>query len=187
MKLSKSIIGLLTIIAVLLIIISAMIYKDFSHTNSSEDKESSTTTESAIDKPTDTDIPSELRNYTLAVELDKEHERRLLNAQSNVEITEINSEFADKWKAEIDTNYQKLLAIADPSFKEKLIASQTEWYICAEKHIEERFAYLLEVYQSGTIVPIKVSEYKYNLYRERAIELFEMYDEFNGIELLIMQ
>lgn len=183
MKLSKSVIGLLTVIAVLLIIISAMIYKDFSRADSGADKETSATTESTTDKPKDTDTKSKLDNYTAAIELDKELERRAANAQSNVELCEINLEYADKWKAEIDTYYQKLLSIAGPDFQKKLIESQTEWYINAEKHIDERFAYLQEVYQIGTIVPVKVSEYKYHLYRERAIELFQMYDRLNRIKL----
>lgn len=177
MKLSKSVIGLSTVIAVLLIIIATMIFKDFSHSNSDADKRTSAVTESTVDKSIDTDIQSEISNYTTAVELDKDYKSRLSKAKSNAEITEINSEFADKWKAEIDTNYQKLLTVADGSFREQLIASQKEWYVNAEKLTEERLAFLIEVYQYGSIVPVKVSEYEYNLYRERAIELFDMYEE----------
>lgn len=187
MKLSKSVIGLLTVIAVLLIIISAMIYKDFSRADGGADKETSNTTESTTDKPTDTDTKSELDNYTAAIELDKELERRAANAQSNVELCQINLEFKDKWKEEIDTYYQKLLSIAGPDFQQKLIESQTEWYINAEKHIDERFAYFKEVYQTGTIVPIAQSYFECNLYRERAIELFQMYDELNRIKLAMAE
>lgn len=186
MKLNKSIIGLLGIILVLLTIISAMIYKDFSNDNRKSDKpiELSTLTEDATNKPLDTDSQTQniFRNYTMAVELDKECESRLSNAQSNFEITEINLEFADKWKLEINTNYQKLLEIANSSFKEKLMASQKEWYINAEKHAEERLRYLEELYQGGTIVPIKASAFQRDLYRERAIELFDMYYELTAIE-----
>ncbi len=181
MKLGKSNIVLSIVISLLLIIISAIVYKDFSYRYGDKNKGSLTINENTSDKPNNTDANSKLQNYTVAVDLDKEYSRRLSNAKSNTEITEINSEFADKWKNEIDTNYQKLLTIAEKSFREKLIISQAEWYIYAKKYIDERYEYLLEEYQTGTTVPIIISEFECNLYRERAIELFEMYNKLNEL------
>lgn len=184
MKINRGNIVLIIIIAVLLVIIFVMIYKDFSNNSKNSDniKESSIVTESATEKPTDIDSQSQnvLRNYTVAVELDKEYERRLSNAQSNFEKSEINSEFAEKWKAEMNKNYQNLLTVSWKFLKEKLIASQAEWYIYAEKRIDEEYEYLLQEYTTGTIVPVLLSKFECNLYRERAIELFEMYDELKS-------
>ena len=163
MKLSKSNIGLLSVIAVLLIVISVMVYKDFSKDKKIDNvTKAPITTASTTEKATETGTETYeqirtqeiLSKYTAAIELDEECKRRLSNAQSNFEITEINSEFADKWKAEIDKYYQKLLEISDPYFKEKLIESQTEWYIGVEKYAEERFRYLETIHQGGTISPV---------------------------------
>lgn len=191
MKLSKSNIGLLSIIAVLLIVISVMVYKDFSKDKKIDNVTKAPittagTTENATETGTETyeqirtqDI---LSKYTASIELDEECKRRLSNAQSNFEITEINSEFADKWKEEIDKNYQNLLTVSWKFLNEKAVASQAEWYIYAEKRIDEEREYLLQQYTTGTIVSVKMSEFEYDLYRERALELFEMYYELKSQE-----
>lgn len=187
MKLSKSNIGLLSVIAVLLIVISVMVYKDFSYRkNIGNVTETPITTDGTTEKATETynqirtqDI---LSKYTASIELDEECKRRLSNAQSNFEITEINSEFADKWKEEIDKNYQNLLTVSWKFLNEKVVASQAEWYIYAEKRIDEEREYLLQQYTTGTIVSVKMSEFEYDLYRERALELFEMYYELKSQE-----
>lgn len=177
MKLSKSSIVLSIIIVVLLIIIAAMFCCDFSQKNNN-DIEDLIVFEAEPDSHNDT----KLQNYPLAIELDKEYERRVSAANANAEITDINSEFAEKWKAETDANYQKLLSVANDDFKEALVASQAEWYVNAEKDIEEKFMYFVNVHDFGSITPICVSKYEYNLYRERAIELFVMYDNLQQIE-----
>lgn len=191
MKLSKSNIGLLSVIAVLLIVISVMVYKDFSYRkNIGNVTETPITTEGTTEKTTETSTETYdqirtqdiLSKYTAAIELDEECKRRLSNAQSNFEITEINSEFADKWKEEIDTNYQNLLTVSWKFLNEKAVASQAEWYIYAEKRIDEEREYLLQQYTTGTIVSVKMSEFEYDLYRERALELFEMYYELKSQE-----
>lgn len=191
MKISKSNIVLMIIIAVLLVIISAMIYKDFSNDKNIDNlTEAPITTESTTEKTTETSTETYdqirtqdiLSKYTAAIELDEECKRRLSNAQSNFEITEINSEFADKWKEEIDKNYQNLLTVSWKFLNEKVVASQAEWYIYAEKRIDEEREYLLQQYTTGTIVSVKMSEFEYNLYRKRALELFEMYYELKSQE-----
>lgn len=191
MKLSKSNIGLLSVIAVLLIVISVMVYKDFSYRkNIGNVTETPITTEGTTEKTTETSTETYdqirtqdiLSKYTAAIELDEECKHRLSNAQSNFEITEINSEFADKWKEEIDKNYQNLLTVSWKFLNEKVVASQAEWYIYAEKRIDEEREYLLQQYTTGTIVSVKMSEFEYNLYRKRALELFEMYYELKSQE-----
>lgn len=191
MKLSKSNIGLLSIIAVLLIVISVMVYKDFSKDKKIDNViEAPITTAGTTENTTETGTETYeqirtqeiLSKYTAAIELDEECKRRLSNAQSNLEITEINSEFADKWKEEIDKNYQNLLTVSWKFLNEKAVASQAEWYIYAEKRIDEEREYLLQQYTTGTIVSVKMSEFEYDLYRERALELFEMYYELKSQE-----
>lgn len=180
MKLSKSDIVLSIIIAMLLIIISAFVYKDFSHRGSDNGKESLTVSDTESNKPTGIETKSQLQKYKAAIELDEEYNRRMANAQSNVEITQINSEFADKWKAEIDKNYQNLLSVSWKYLREKLTASQAEWYIYAEKRLDEQYEYLFQKYTTGTALPLNMSKFQYDLYRERAIELFLMYDDLKN-------
>ncbi len=191
MKLSKSNIGLLSIIAVLLIVISVMVYKDFSKDKKIDNViEAPITTAGTTENTTETGTETYeqirtqeiLSKYTAAIELDEECKRILSNSQSNLEITEINSEFADKWKEEIDKNYQNLLTVSWKFLNEKAVASQAEWYIYAEKRIDEEREYLLQQYTTGTIVSVKMSEFEYDLYRERALELFEMYYELKSQE-----
>lgn len=101
----------------------------------------------------------------------------MANADNNTDITSINSEFAQKWKDEIDKNYQNLLTVSWEFLKEKAVASQAEWYIGVEKYAEERFRYLETIHQGGTMSPVSASAFRRDLYRERALELFEMYIE----------
>lgn len=171
MKFHKSNIILSVIIAVLLIIISAMLYRDFSQKNKN-DINSSIVFEAEPKAHDD----SELQNYSLAIELDQEYERRIAAANANVEFTDINLEFAEKWKTEVDANYQKLLTVANDDFKEALIASQAEWYVNAEKDIDEKYMYFVSVHDFGSVLSVCTSKYEYKLYRERAVELFVMYD-----------
>lgn len=103
-------------------------------------------------------------------------------AQSNAEMTDIHTEFAEKWKAEIDVNYQKLLTVANDDFKEALIASQAEWYVNAEKDLDEKYFYFESVHDVGSVTPVVSSKYACDLYRERAIELFVMYGKVTKSE-----
>lgn len=188
MKISKSNIVLMIIIAVLLVIISAMIYKDFSNDKNIDNvTEAPITNENTTDNPTETYDRTQdiLSKYTAAVELDKEYSSRIANTDNNADITSVNSEFAQKWKEEIDKNYQNLLTVSWKFLNEKAVASQAEWYIYAEKRIDEEREYLLQQYTTGTIASVKMSEFEYNLYRERALELFEMYYELKSQEKIM--
>lgn len=171
MKFSKSNIVLSIIIAALLIIISVMLCRDFSQRN-----DNGTDSSIVFAAESENCDDSKLQNYPFAIELDQEYERRLSAAQSNAEMTDVHIEFAEKWKAEIDVNYQKLLTVANDDFKEALIASQAEWYINAEKDLDEKYFYFASVHDFGSVLSLSSSKYAYNLYRERAIELFVMYE-----------
>lgn len=177
MKPSKSNIVLSVIIAVLLLVISVMLCRDFS-------KKSDNGTDASVLFAAESENrdDSKLQNYPFAIELDQEYERRLSAAQSNAEMTDIHTEFAEKWKAEIDVNYQKLLTVANGDFKEALIASQAEWYVNAEKDLDEKYFYFESVHDVGSVTPVVSSKYACDLYRERAIELFVMYGKVTKSE-----
>lgn len=171
----KWLIAVLAIITVLAVVICMIIYHNLSQRNKNNEPAPQAQQEEIIKTPNDSAVKAAPSGYDAAVKLDSEYKEKISAAKSNVEISEINYDFSEKWKTEINTNYERLSASASDGFKEKLTESQAEWNIYAEKRTAEHFEYLLDVYGAGTVVPIIQSEFVYKLYRERAIELFEMY------------
>ncbi len=113
--------------------------------------------------------------------LDTEYEKAFSTAYSNVEKCQVNDDYADKWDEFAEEYYNKLLEIANDDFKASLIASQTEWEKYAELKEDAQLKYYQNVFGSGTAVPGAVSNYRYNLHRERAIELYKMYTELKPL------
>ncbi len=113
--------------------------------------------------------------------LDTEYEKAFSAAYSNVEKCQVNDDYSDKWDKFANEYYNKLLEIASDDFKASLIASQTEWKKYAELKEDAQLKYYQNVFGSGTAVPGAVSNYRYNLHRERAIELYKMYIELKPL------
>ena len=113
--------------------------------------------------------------------LDAQYASSYLEATSNYEKCEVNRQFAEKWRQEAQLYLNKICEIADEDLKQAIIAGQTAWENTYPIRMEENFAYLQYVYGSGSIVPVIHSKYDYDLHRERAIELYEMYNEVKGI------
>jgi len=113
--------------------------------------------------------------------LDAQYASSYLEATSNYEMCEVNRQFAEKWRQEAQLYLNKICEIADEDLKQAIIAGQTAWENAYPMRMEENFAYLLYVYGSGSVVPIIHSKYDYDLQRERAIELYEMYNEVKRI------
>ena len=113
--------------------------------------------------------------------LDVEYANSYLRAASNYEKGEVNRQFAEKWKQEAELYLNKICEIADENLKQAVIASQAAWEDAYELHMKANFAYLEYVYGPGTIIPILQSKYGYDLQRERAIELYKMYNEVKRI------
>lgn len=113
--------------------------------------------------------------------LDSEYASRYLDASSNYEKCEVNIQFSQKWKQEAEFYLEMLCEMADEDFKQTLLAAQAAWESAYQMRMDEHLAYLYYVYDSGTIVPILHSKYGYDLQRERAIELYEMYNSVKGV------
>lgn len=109
-------------------------------------------------------------------ELDVQYNEAIKKAYSNVEEVQVNDGYADKWDEFADEYYNKLLEIANDDFKESLIVSQNEWEKYAEISEKMQLEYLQNIYEYGTIVPVESSYYHCELHRERAVELYEMYE-----------
>lgn len=107
--------------------------------------------------------------------LENEYNERITTAHSNFEKSETNYEYAKKWNDFSEKYYNKLLELANDNFKESLIASQEAWVSYAKISEETQLSYLQNVYEYGTIVSVLHSQYVYDLYHDRALELYEMY------------
>ena len=113
--------------------------------------------------------------------LDTEYEKRFNEVYSNIEKCQVNDTYAAKWDEIASEYYNKLIGIANDYFKSTLIVSQAEWEKYAETSKEMHLEYLQAVYEASPTVPLANSYYNYNLHRERAIELYEMYTELKPI------
>lgn len=118
---------------------------------------------------------SEILSANEIVLLDNEYEKEITAAYSNFEKGEVNYEFAEKWDKFADKYYNEIMKIASDDFKKALTISQDEWKKYAEVSEETQLRYLQDLYEYGTIVPVLHSYYTYDLHRERAIEIYEMY------------
>ena len=119
--------------------------------------------------------------------LDGQYTNSYLGAASNYEKCEVNRQFAEKWRQEAELYLNKICEIADEDLKQAIIAGQTAWENAYPIRIEENLAYLQYVYTTGTIVPILHSKYAYDLQRERAIELYGMYNKVKFIWDIIQE
>ena len=120
--------------------------------------------------------------------LDKEHSKELENTTSNAEITDINEKYAEKWKSTGDGYYTLILSDYSNSTKTKeqlqesldrvtLIHDNMLEYI--DERLEIELKRLQDVYQSGSIVPVEMSNYEYKMYRDYALEMYRICQDMN--------
>lgn len=136
------------------------------------------TASSQINTASDDCIPEMYEN---SYELDIEYSTEKKSCISNIEITNINSNYAQKWRALGDNYYNLILSdyTSDTKTKEELqitINNVTTIHDNMLNYIDERlkteYERLIYVYDTGTIVPIKLSQCEYKLYRYYALEMY---------------
>ena len=130
---------------------------------------------------TDTEITDEYN-------LDKEHNKELENTTSNTEITNINEKYAEKWKSTGDEYYTLILSDYSNSTKTQeqlqealdrvtLINNNMLDYI--DERLEIELKRLQDFYQSGSIVPVEMSNYECKMYRDYALEMYRICNDMN--------
>lgn len=122
--------------------------------------------------------------------LDNEYKERLALTKSNAETSNLNEEFAERWQKMSSEYYDLIFEIADKyegytdaskdldfgeDLKQSLYASQNAWETYAQNRIDEERAALIMKYETGSIVPLLLSQFQYTLYRERTVELYNLY------------
>lgn len=119
----------------------------------------------------------------LVARLDKEYEATINAAVSNVELCEINGRYTEEWQKIIEEYYALLQVMEPDTFASQIMKDKEEWPQYTQVRIDLELQYLQEVYGSGTILPVVLSQYICEIHREKAIELIEMYTnlkEING-------
>lgn len=110
--------------------------------------------------------------------IDYNYEERKKSVKSNAELTSLNEEFANIWREKSDFYYQEIydyfVLQDDTAMINKTQLMKEEWdtyYICQMDYYEE---FMISTYNSGSIVPIKMSSYSLLLNRNKAVELYNL-------------
>ncbi len=110
--------------------------------------------------------------------LDVEYKEAINACKSNVEISNTNNSFAQKWKDLGDYYYGCIMEGEYFNDKDEIkdIASSihNEWIQYAQHRIEDEEKRLTVLYGAGSIVPIKLSQYECAFYRAHSIEMYEI-------------
>ena len=114
-------------------------------------------------------------------QLDKEYAMAMSAAVSNAERTDVNTRFSESWMKIIEEYYQLLNEVSPDNMQILLQQDKEQWLLYSQGQIELEHARLDAVYGSGTIVPVLLSEFTYELNREKAVELIEMYIQMNAV------
>ena len=114
-------------------------------------------------------------------QLDKEYESAVSAADSNVELSDVNTRFAESWMKKIEEYYQRLYDISPENMQILLEQDMEQWLLYSQRQIELEHACLDEIYGSGTIIPVLISKFTYELNREKAVEIIEMYLQMNAM------
>lgn len=134
-------------------------------------------------------------------QLDVEYNEKKSVAVSNSALTALNDEYAGLWQKQVEKYYQALFdyysstegLYADKdgityypgvkdhaSMMEETKASQENWLKYYESSINYYKDFLYSVYGTGSIVPVKLSDYSRILYRAKAIEMCELYSSISS-------
>ena len=114
--------------------------------------------------------------------LDLQYEKDIANCKSNSDITSTNSEYAEEWY-DLGTSYYSLIMSENfeqnCSEKQEIVTNiHNNWAAYATQRIADEKVRLEAIYNGGTIVPVKLSYFKYSLYRAHTLELYNMCLEF---------
>ncbi len=129
---------------------------------------------------------TEIEETTVTYSLDAEYEKAKQKCKSNAEITSLNEDFAKKWYDLIEAYYNCALTPGEPPYDDELLDEwyikmheniriiHENWEIYAQQRLKNEEDRIVTIYMSGSIVPVLLSQFEYELYRSHAIEMYEM-------------
>ena len=119
--------------------------------------------------------------------LDTEYQQDMNEAYSNYDKSAVNEEYALLWKEKADEYYDALIAyyssdeerfndryISAEDMIENMQSMKDERRAYIENQIEFYEAHLTAKYGSGSALPGDLSKYTLNMYREEALEIYQM-------------
>ena len=121
--------------------------------------------------------------------MDAEYEEEKQKCKSNAEITSLNEDFAKKWYDLIEVYYNCAATPSEPIHnderlddwevkkREDIRSIHENWKIYAQQRLKNEEDRIFTIYTTGSIVPVVLSQFKYDFYRMHAIEMYEMCNE----------
>lgn len=111
--------------------------------------------------------------------VDTEYSKELDSTHGTTsEIITVNTKYAELWKQEMDKYYLLLLDSLNEENKVKLIDSQQLWEQFSEQNSTVIFSVDAQIYGGGSYLSMLDSQLLYEKYRERALQLKELYERF---------
>ena len=114
--------------------------------------------------------------------LHEEYLSRLDGAACNMETSQISYDYAQKWDAVAAQYYDAIMGVANDDLKAALSAGPEAWEAYAQAELELFFRYKEQKYWGGSIMPVLVADAQYQLSRERALELYDIFIQVEGTE-----
>ena len=115
--------------------------------------------------------------YEWCKEIDKEYIEALQGAESNYDRATVNSQFSERWLECAERYYNLIILNLPYESSEDDFISPEKWIEYKDMQVKEFLAYADNRSLGGTINAVLAAEYEYNLCRERAVELYQMYIE----------
>lgn len=119
--------------------------------------------------------------------LDEKYQQDINEAYSNYDKSVINDEYTLLWKEKADEYYDSLFSyyssdeerfndryISPEDMIENIQSMKNERRSYFEKQIELYEAHLISKYGSGSVLSVKLSEYRLDMYRAEALEVYQM-------------
>lgn len=114
------------------------------------------------------------RNSEFSIDINYNNEKKEIN--SNADLTNLNEKFSGIWKNEVNGYYTELkgyfLSKNNTALYDETCFEQNSWEQYYEKQVGYYGNCLLCVYETGSILPLKLSNYSMRLNRNKAIDLY---------------
>lgn len=102
--------------------------------------------------------------------IDKAYDDKMVNAVSTKDMVTVNSQFADIWKNEITSAYNRLMSILSGTEKERVVSEQSQWEQGKDAAIRKIGDDAAKI--GGTLSQITASGDVMNYYKTRAKALY---------------
>ncbi len=109
--------------------------------------------------------------------IDTAYQEAFDQAVSNTEMVRIANEFADSWKKEIESGYQKLLTVAPNEDQGEIEKQQAKWQTESQGRLDEIVQKAQET--GGTMGHVQSAVDVMNFYRDRAREVYASLYEYD--------